>query len=36
MEQYKDGLSANLVQKISAMEQMTEDGVPSDFKGLFK
>lgn len=36
MEQYKDGISANLIQKVSAMEQMTEDGVPSDFKGLFK
>lgn len=36
MEEYSDGISANLLQKVNTMEQMTEDGVPSDFKGIFK
>lgn len=36
MDEYKEGLPAELIQKVAAMEKMTEEGVPSDFKGLFK
>lgn len=36
MDEYKEGLPAELIQKVAAMEKMTEEGVPSDFKGLFR
>lgn len=36
MSDYKDGVSANLIQKVASMEKMTEDDIPSDFRRLIK
>ena len=36
MTRYKDGIPAEKRGKVEMMEKYTEDGIPSDFKGLFK
>lgn len=36
MEDYKEGLSAELIEKVNAMEKRTEENIPSDFKRLLK
>ena len=36
MNDYSDGISMNLMQKVAAMENMSNSNIPSDFKGLFK
>lgn len=36
MDEYKDGLTADLKNKVVIMEKYSEDEVPSDFRGLFK
>ena len=36
MDEYKNGLTADLKNKVAIMEKYSEDDVPSDFRGLFK
>ena len=35
MNIYKNGLTRDLIDKVTTMEKMTEDNIPSDFKRLF-
>lgn len=36
MEEHKNGLTAEIVEKINTMERRTADNIPTDFKGLVK
>lgn len=36
LEEYKDGVSADLIQKVRELENLSAANTPSDFRGLFK
>jgi len=36
IKRYRDGISADKLEKVKTIKKYSEEGIPSDFKGLFK